>query len=217
MPIRKEPTDRGVLTEKQREFLRETEKERLENYSAQERYRRQKYIRAQLANALSDLRLLFQHLPDDELKKIFSTDIDIHEGPEGEAKRTVGESAVGYLPYMVSLLARVSDKDNGQIFAGLSGREQPAMGELILTIERGIETWLVQEKRMSADVGVDVKLENMRPVEEIVEDSGPISPSEHRRLLRGDLEPETLVALKERIEAELEDIGGEELVDVDEE
>lgn len=68
--IVKEPTDRGVLTEKQREFLRQTQEERSENYSPQERYRRQKYIRAQLENAIYDLRLLASNLPENDIENL---------------------------------------------------------------------------------------------------------------------------------------------------
>jgi len=156
----------GLLTQEQRDFLKADSVD--EEYSRQQRYRFRKNIRRRISNGIKDFELLFRELPNDQLKRLFETEV-----VEMDTDRELREDEYDILltqhfAQMVAFIARAHDLEDAQIFPQL-GRGQPALEGLFTTFDKGIRTWLLTQKGMFGDVNTNVEFDDVKPVEAIVD------------------------------------------------
>lgn len=183
---------RGILTEKQREYLELNKAERREEYSRQQRYRLRKNIRQRARDGLLDFDLLFRGLTDDDMAEIFQTeaeqpivdtevrasteteDIEIEgETPAGIAseppvpEQIRNEAAVIGVRSAIAFLARVENLKGDPIVPGLTS--QPALARFRRSVEEGVRRYIAQSHQLSADVSVSINVNDLQPVDEVLE------------------------------------------------
>lgn len=143
----------GILTSKQREFIRASEAERDELMSSrQEHYKYRKRIQRRIENALADFRLL------NEFDRDFSTD-DVDKafsgGEDGEEI-----DAEAYVPDALRFLARALDDDDAPLYP--NSDVQPAYDELVEGLEKALERDAAERK--DSVVSVDLSLSVSAPL-----------------------------------------------------
>lgn len=164
-------TNRGILTEKTREFLQADEDERQEDYTRQERYRSKDLIRQRVQNAMNDILLLARELPQEEFQEIFDVEgiaETDHAAGEDHPPWDLSDNPDLAFPYLIEFLLRATDLENDTVFPRL-GAEQPIFRDFAKAVARGTQSFLVNQKQMIAEVSVDITLEDARPIDELVE------------------------------------------------
>jgi len=153
-------TDRppGILTSKQREFIRASEAERDEMMSSrQEHYKYRKRIQRRIENALADFRLL------SEFDREFSTD-DVDEafsgGEDGEEI-----DAGAYVSDAFRFLARALDDDDAPLYP--NSDVQPAYDELVESLEQALERDAAERKDSVVEVALSLSMSGALPPEAV--------------------------------------------------
>ena len=200
----------GILTENQRAFLKSADVN--QEYSRQKRYRYRKNIRQRVRNAMKDFHLLARELPDDQLREIFELKTEEQPAREDEEVETwtvvTDENVGAYISQAIAFFARAKDLDDYPIYPQLN-KEQPALAEFTRSVEKGVQTHLANQKRISAQVTVSIELENAELVEELVEKAksgdADLPPTlDLIRVLSGDLSDEERELLQQALKREQE-------------
>jgi hypothetical protein len=150
--------DRGVLTPADRRYL--LGEADIEPKSTIERQTRER-IRNRLANSVLDLALLYAHLEDRDLRQVFAADLEEHDASDDpDADRVVEASTPSErvaLRHAAALVLRIYDVDNTQAF--------PRLDVFSDELAAGIEHYLADYKGLSADVTVDMTLDDVGPAD----------------------------------------------------
>jgi hypothetical protein len=203
---------RGVLTESDRKFLAASERERKEEYSSAARTKRRQAIRERVTNAMYDFAILYEGLPDEELREIFSQEVKELDEDEELSEEDAEMMPAAMFPRVIAFLARVSDLDGDPIFPGMD-RHQPALEGLFSTIDRGLETWLAKDKRVLANVVTEFNTVNADPIDTVIRkiragEEVRILSERERQLLRSEGLSEDLIAdLREEQQEHLDEYG----------
>jgi hypothetical protein len=171
-------TDRppGILTQKQREFIRASEDERSELMNnRQEHYKYRKRIQRRIENALADFRLL------SEFDREFSTD-DVDEAFSGDED---GEEidAGAYVTDAFRFLARALDDDDAPLYP--NSDVQPAYDEQVECLERALERDAAERKDSVVEVDLSLSVSGALPPEAVLREleHGDASPAERMRFV----------------------------------
>jgi hypothetical protein len=169
----KRPT--GILTSKQREFVRASEEERRESISnRKEHYKYRKRIQRRIENALVDFRLL------NEFDRDFSTD-DVDQafsgGEDGEEI-----DAAAYVPDALRFFARALD-DDAPLYPNTD--VQPAYDELVESLEKALERDAAERKDSVVEVNLSLSVSAPLPPEAVLREleHGDASPAEKMRFV----------------------------------
>lgn len=147
----------GILTTKQREYIRMSEDERMERFNSQERYRYRQRIRSRVENTLRDCRLLNQFAREDDTDAL----ADAYPSADDD-----GRPPQASLTAAVELLTRVQDPDDDQIF--VNSRVQPAFRDLYDAITKGVEGYAAEKKGAVVNLDVSIDVTSADPPEAIL-------------------------------------------------
>lgn len=131
-------------------------------------------IRDRIEAGLFDFYLLFEYLEEEELRKVFGTDfateIEAHE--EAQGNPTNPSNAPAYVPLVIAFFLRALDHDNSQIHPELEDTKQPqpAFERFIEEVEAGIQQYLNSQKNYTANVTVEIKLDDLELADEVLKD-----------------------------------------------
>lgn len=156
----------SILTNSQREYLlgeRDPSNPREVN----------RRIRDRIEYGFYDLLLLFEHLDQDELRKVFGSNVAQQVAAHEEAQEDTREYATaGYVPRALAFIMRGLNYGDEPLYPKLEeiGEEQPAFEEFIEAVEHGVRQYLEDKKGYSANVDVSIELSDVSPHEEFFED-----------------------------------------------
>jgi hypothetical protein len=166
----------GILTPKQREFIRADEDERRESISnRKEHYKYRKRIQRRVENALADFRLL------NEFDRDFSTD-DVDKafsgGEDGEEI-----DARAYVPDALRFLARALDDDDAPLYP--NSDVQPAYDDLVESLEKALERDAAERKDSVVEVDLSLSVSAPLPPEAVLREleHGDLDAPERIRLV----------------------------------
>ena len=168
----------GFLGDSHREFLEGKEKTNPSTYKAR--------VRERTEAALFDFYYLFEHLEQDQVRKMFGTKF---APPVGRDHQKVGDPEVNevnkdttedvyqpsataaYTEFVIAFL--IHGLSYGEdIYPGLeqaTGEQQPAFDDFTRCVEQGVRRYLTGKKNLHADVTVRIELENVRASDELIE------------------------------------------------
>jgi hypothetical protein len=170
----KRPT--GILTSKQREFVRASEEERRESISnRKEHYKYRKRIQRRIENALADFRLL------NEFDRDFSTDDVDQAFSGGEGGEEI--DAAAYVPDALRFFARALDDDDAPLYPNTD--VQPAYDELVESLEKALERDAAERKDSVVEVNLSLSVSAPLPPEAVLREleHGDASPAEKMRFV----------------------------------
>jgi len=170
----KRPT--GILTSKQREFVRASEEERRESISnRKEHYKYRKRIQRRIENALVDFRLL------NEFDRDFSTDDVDQAFSGGEGGEEI--DAAAYVPDALRFFARALDDDDAPLYPNTD--VQPAYDELVESLEKALERDAAERKDSVVEVNLSLSVSAPLPPEAVLREleHGDASPAEKMRFV----------------------------------
>lgn len=164
--------ERGILTEKQREYLKLGTDERLDKYSRQQRYRLRKNIQQRVRNGLLDFDVLFRNLDDDDLAEMFKTEIERSDVPidtllAHTPREIKNEAATIGIPPALAFFARVENTDGKPVVPGLES--QPAFVDFTRSLEKGLQRYIAQSHRLHAEVSVSIEVTDAEPVADLID------------------------------------------------
>ena len=203
---------RGGLTPSDREFLLKTEDEREEDYSRQSRSDARTRIRARAKNSILDFAFLFEHLDENERKKIFkevTSDTNQLSSAEYESCRDFRNAIANTLGFLY--LGTLTSKYGFEYYLGLGvGRAEDRVADEGQMVNAHVEFNVKRKSFPSAD---------MESIVERVRDGGFDELTEHElreytKLTAGmdEFDPESI------LEANLDRYGtGIESTDFDKE
>ncbi len=156
----------SILTNSQREYLLGDK----DPSNPREVNRR---IRDRIEHGFFDLWLLFEHLGQDELRKVFGSKYAQQIAAHDELQDDTREYATaGYVPHALAFIIRGLNYGDEPVYPKLEeiGEEQPAFEEFTEAVEHGVRQYLQDKKGYSANVDVSIELTNVLPHEEFFED-----------------------------------------------
>lgn len=180
-----DPTQASLLTESQREYLRNGTK--LDGGEVSNPYEYDKGIRKRLARLLMDMGTLFDELDGEELRKVFSEPYaPITIGSNGDMKCDhCGEyvDAVDHdcraedwnpnwyatAPRAMAFLVWALNVDDEPPYPPFQ-EQQPAFGDFVEALERGVEKYLSEKHNLLATVDVQINLQDVDRVDELYEE-----------------------------------------------
>jgi len=174
--------DPGILTEKQRRFLKADEKKKHGKFTRQERYRLRKTIKKRTRNAILDFGLLASSLDDDTLEDILDPDFETVEDEEGATlvRRNIQEEMMN-IHAGVEFLIRASLAADTRDHNFAVGVER-ALSGFTRDVEFGVQAYLNHHQDLVGDIDVSISVENLRYVddyyEELKERDGRVSGQE---------------------------------------
>jgi len=173
---------RGILTEADREYLRNPDE-----YSRQASYNREQAIRERLQRAFRDFPLLVKALDDSALDDLLApawTTEELDDGTTATGSEISSEAIT--LPYGVAFLIRAAlatDRHDPVPEVGV----EAALSSFVRDAERGIEIWLNDRHGLTGDVSVSVEVDNPQRADTLVDE-----PAEQEEPLRGFERIETI-------------------------
>lgn len=160
----------SILTDKQREYL---QGERDEPPSNKSQFKGR--IRERIKEGLLDFHLLFEHLSQEEITKIFGSEFAPQVTKLDEAKEGIPESKTTphYVQFAIAFFLRGLNYSDEPFYPKLSeyGEPQPAFRHFTQEIERGIERYLSEEKSYLANSTVEISFDDIDHTEEMLEQS----------------------------------------------
>jgi hypothetical protein len=152
--------DRGILTEADREYLRNPEE-----YSRQASHNREGKIRERLGRAFEDFPLLATELDDETLDELLDRESGFSKlNYPAMTKTTTHARETLVYPYIIKLLLKIY----------FSTRPNPIpRGAMIAPFERDIEHGLelyLNDNDLAADVDVSITVENIHGTETLLDD-----------------------------------------------
>jgi len=162
----------SVLTDAQRKYLRgEKEPQNTREYDRR--------IRNRIEAAMSDFALLFNHMNNDELKKVFGTNFAPGFTAADEAKGQVSgtPSAGTNSLFAIAFLLKGLNAENEPVSPVLEaeGKQQRAFRRFIQTVESGTRHYLQQEQDYIANIDVGINLDGLEHTDEFLSGT-PDSP-----------------------------------------
>ena len=156
---------RGILTEADREYVRNPDE-----YSRQAAYNREQAIRERLQRAFNDFPLLATELNDSVLDDLLAPEWHTREDEDGDTVTgSKLQSEVITLSHGVTFLLRAALATDRYDPAPAVGVES-ALSPFISELERGIERWLNQRHGLMGDVSVSVEVNDLQRVDTLVDE-----------------------------------------------
>lgn len=158
------PQERGILTEADREYLRNPD-----GYSRQAAYNRNEKIRERLRRSLGDFPLLATTVDDSVLDDLLEPSLVWDELPDGTrvGGRSIASEAIT-LPYVITFLLRAHFATQSSDRPALPGGAH--LSSFANEVENGIQIWLNTHYDLTADVDVAISLENLQRPDAIAEE-----------------------------------------------
>lgn len=159
----------AILTNAQREYIQGKK-----DYRPSTAEKTDRRIQKRIEYGLFDLRLLFEYLDQEELRKSFGLDfapkIERHQEARGEIS-TVSITR-GYVPGAIAFFLRGLNHGEEQIYPRLEnhGKSQPAFSAFAENIEQGIGLYLREETNYTANVSVTIELNGITHKDEFLQE-----------------------------------------------
>jgi len=156
---------RGILTEADREYLRNPDE-----YSRQAAYNREQAIRERLQRAFNDFPLLARELNDSVLDDLLAPEWHTREDEDGDtvAGSKIKSETITLPDGMMFLLraALATDRVNPMPEVGV----ETALSPFINDLERGIGKWLNQRHGLTGDVSVSVEVNDLQRADTLADE-----------------------------------------------
>jgi len=159
----------AVLTTAQREYL-QGKKEYRPSVERQVRQR----IRDRVEQGTADFTTLFGALDTQEVRQIFGSNIaqPIERHQEERNNIPSERNTAASVPPAIAFFLKGLDYSDDPIYESLEDtpEPQPAFAEFTRALEQAISMYVAQEKNYTANVSVDIELNELEPTDELFND-----------------------------------------------
>lgn len=163
-----ESRPRGVLTDRDRTYLRLTEEEREEQFSPSARSKIKRDISKRVRNTLLDLPILAAALDKDLLERALGDPNNSISYRSGEVERIKEiTSNTEYIEATVEFLLRTASADSRLTVNPMLGIKK-ALRPLLDGIENGIENWL-NRNGVVGEVSLSIEIDDRQPIDEFAD------------------------------------------------